>query len=80
MDVLGTFAQLGYTVPSFQALIAELQVQNWLNGFGDDRVDETMFGFCISYRRTSKITLRAAYNYTFNKDNQVFFQFYYFGT
>jgi len=80
MDVLGSFAQLGYTVPSYQALIAELQMQNWLNGFGDDRVDETMIGFCISYRLTSKIALRTAYNYTFSKDNQVFFQFYYFGS
>jgi len=80
MDVLGSFGQLSYTLPFYQALIAEAQVQNWLNGFGDDKVYETMLGLCLSYKLTSKLTLRTAYSYTFSKDNQVFIQLYYFGT
>jgi len=79
IDVLGSLGQVSYIFPFHQALIAEAQVQNWLNGFGKDKAYETMLGFCISYRLTSKITVRADYTSNFNKDDQVFMQFYYFG-
>lgn len=79
-NVLGSLGQVSYTFPFNQALIAEAQVQNWLNGFSEDKVSEVMLGFCISYKITSKLTIRTAYFYTFDKDNQILMQLYYFGT
>ncbi|MGB9595004.1 MAG: hypothetical protein ACPL7B_01880, partial [Candidatus Poribacteria bacterium] len=78
-NILGSFGQISYISFFNQALIAEAQMQNWLNGFSEDKVNETMLGFCISYKLTSKSTIRTAYLYTFNKDNQIFMQVYYFG-
>jgi hypothetical protein len=78
--VLGSFIQLDYTFPFVQALLAEAQMQNWRSSMGSDSMLDTMISTCISYKFNSKITARIAYVRTFDKDNQIFIQLYYFGT
>ncbi len=80
VKVLGLFSQINYTFPFNQALTIETQMQNWFNGIDNKRIYETMFGFCVSHRITSKLTIRTTYFYTFDKDNQIFIQLYYLGT
>jgi hypothetical protein len=78
-NVLGSFLQLDYTFPFHQALLAELQLQNWHSGLGIDGMMDTTITSCLSYKLTSKLTARVAYFHTFDKDNQIFIQLYYFG-
>jgi hypothetical protein len=79
-NVLGSFIQLDYTFPFMQALLAEAQMQNWRSSMGSKSMLDTMISTCLSYKFNSKITARVAYLRTFDKDNQIFIQLYYFGT
>lgn len=78
-NVLGSFVQLDYTFPFMQALLAEAQMQNWRSSMGGESMLDTMISTCLSYKFNSKLTARVAYVRTFDKDNQIFIQLYYFG-
>ncbi len=82
-DVLGTFLELDYTIPSFQKLQLESQIKYFINDLNKSKSDDTTLTFGVSYKLNEAITLRTAWeqdiNLRYGKEDTVFsLQLYYY--
>lgn len=82
--VSSLFIQSDYAPPAVQPLAFQFQWKYWIDDIERSDAYTMIWAAGLSYEVSASVTLRAAYTYRFdamaeNKDNQVFFQFYYFG-
>jgi hypothetical protein len=83
-DVVGYMVESDYTLPQNQNLELELQLQSWFNNLRQRRSDDTTLTAGAAYKLNKDITLRIAYAHDLNrmggsKDEEIIFQFYFFG-
>jgi len=93
--VLGLFARTGYSLPSLwkrlpsffskslpfvQALELELQWQSWQENMSNRNSMDITLSLGLSYKLTSRVTIRSAYFHNIDRDKQIFLQLYYYGT
>jgi len=67
-NVLGTFLEIDYTLPFFQALVLQFQGQSWQEDLGNSGAKDITLSLGASYNFTSNLTLRTAYFHNNDED------------
>lgn len=83
-NVMGYMVEADFTAPKSPNWGVETQFQSWVSNIAKSRTDDTTFSICLSYKPTSKVTVRSAFiqdlhMYSDKRDTRFLVQLYYYG-